>query len=214
MDENLLRYKFPTFKYLVIDTETCDLRLFGLGNYPWAIAYLVCEGDKIIEQNDYLLKWPNLKVSKDAAQITRFDPKIIDEHGLDPRFILEDIIKKLNNTDYNIVGQNILNFDCYILHHAAKELGLSLDYKWLERLLDTNCIARGWKNNQKPKENESLLAWQFRMNELRVKGIKTSNKALAKEFSLPYDEDEAHRALFDVNLSKKIFKELIWKIEI
>ena len=49
--EDLLRFK-KNQKYMVFDFETCNLNLVSEENKPWQLAFLIYEGDKLIESND------------------------------------------------------------------------------------------------------------------------------------------------------------------
>lgn len=49
MDESLLRFDKKQ-KYLVFDTETEGLNL--IKSRPWQVAWLVVEGDRILEKHD------------------------------------------------------------------------------------------------------------------------------------------------------------------
>ena len=69
MDESLLRFNKKQ-RYVVFDTETEGLNL--VTSRPWQIAWLVVEGEKIIDKRDFFIHWPNLNVSEGAARVTGF----------------------------------------------------------------------------------------------------------------------------------------------
>ena len=66
MRENLLRH-IKSQKYMFFDYETCNLNLGSKENKPWQLAFCLVHGGKIYKKLNYLLKWDNIKVSKDAA---------------------------------------------------------------------------------------------------------------------------------------------------
>ena len=69
MNESLLRFDRKQ-KYLVFDTETEGLNL--IDSRPWQVAWIVTQGDKVLEEHDVYVKWRDLNVSKDAARVTGF----------------------------------------------------------------------------------------------------------------------------------------------
>ena len=74
MKEQLLRFNNKQ-KYMVFDFETCSLNLCRKNNKPWQLGFILCEGDKVKKEYDFLIKWDNLEVSADAAKITGFNRK-------------------------------------------------------------------------------------------------------------------------------------------
>ena len=61
MKEKLLRFRKDQ-KYLIFDYETCNLNLVAGDNKPWQLAFIVAQGDKVLEKQDYWLKWDDLNV--------------------------------------------------------------------------------------------------------------------------------------------------------
>ena len=84
MKENLLRFKKDQ-KYVVFDYETCNLNLVSTTNKPWQLAFIVFQGGKIIDKADYILKWDNIHVSKEAAKITGFTKAMYDKRKTCPK---------------------------------------------------------------------------------------------------------------------------------
>lgn len=215
MSEKISGFLRDTFKekqFLIFDFETENLNLRH--NKPWQLFFLITQGETIIKQEKHYLKWTNLDVSKDAARITHFNPKTIEEFGKNPKTVLDVFDSYLYDEKYCIVGQNIIGFDAFVHNGWRLEFGKKTDYSWLNRLYDTNCLAKAYKLGLKKKEDESLLNWQFRLNNIRKKGLKTNLSALGKEFNLPFDELNLHDASVDVPLCFEIFKQLIWRVEI
>lgn len=213
MDNHLLRFRHPDLQYVVWDLETENLRLCG-SNKPWQLYYMLCSGNEVTKRQNFYLKWPNLNVGKGAARVTGFDPAVVKAEGVEPKKALEDFLPHLMDKKRLVIGHNLIHFDSCVVHWAFKEVGIPSDYSWMDRLLDTNCLARGWKNGQLPKENEPMLAWQFRMHDLRTKGVKTSVGVLAKEFGIPHDPRTLHKAENDVPVCWTIYKTLLQKMEI
>ena len=57
---------------MVFDFETCNLNLVSKDNKPWQLAFMIYEGDKLIESNDYFIHWDDLKMSDGARKVTGF----------------------------------------------------------------------------------------------------------------------------------------------
>ena len=68
--EELLRYNFKQ-RYVVFDTETEGLNL--ITSKPWQIAWIECEGKKVVKKHNRFIKWDNLNVSPEAARVTGFN---------------------------------------------------------------------------------------------------------------------------------------------
>tara|TARA_Y100001963_G_scaffold47290_2_gene66646 strand:- start:460 stop:1104 length:645 start_codon:yes stop_codon:yes gene_type:complete len=214
MEENLMRY--DESKTLVfIDCETLNLCLNFCHNLPWQIAMLKVKGKKILAEKDYYLKWDtHLKISEDAARITRYSQSKIDKDGLTPEEVFPTVKDWLDNADY-IVGHNVLGFDLYLIKGYYEYM--NEDYHHLtEKILDTNCLARADKFNVPYSEDayDSLLEYQYKLLYKRQKGVKTNLTALGKEFDIEHDYDNLHNALVDLELNVKVWEKLKWKVEI
>ena len=98
MKEELLRFNKKQ-KYMVFDYETCNLNLVSVENKPWQLAYIVFQGDKVLEEKDYLLSWENLNVSKEAARITGFSKSKYNKNKVCPKKVMDKFSKSIN-TEY------------------------------------------------------------------------------------------------------------------
>jgi len=213
MDEHLLRFKKDQ-KYLVFDYETCNLNLGLDSNKPWQLGFLTCKGNKILEKFDLMIAWDNINVSADAARITGFSKSKYNKLKKDPQKVLDIFEKHLYDESYMIMGHNILGFDVYIHNLHRKLLKKKPDYSYINRAIDTNCIARGLKNNIKYSKNTSLIDWQYKLLHHRTKGVKTNLKQLCKDNEIDFDETKLHDALYDVEKTFEVYNKMIWKIEI
>ena len=144
MKDELLRYNNKQ-KYLIFDFETSNLNLVNLSNRPWQLSFIIATKDKVLEKHDHFLKWKDLKVSEGAKIATRFDYTKYKVKSEDPLPILRKFDKLLYDKKYKIVGHNLLGFDIYVHNALRKSLGLKSDFSYLTRLIDTNCLARGYK---------------------------------------------------------------------
>lgn len=211
MDENLLRFK-PNQKYLCFDFETESLNLRYAR--PWQIFWAIYQNNKELRKHNLYIKWDNIKVSKDAARITGFDLAFYEKHAEPKEQVLELFDQDLYNKEYLIVGANIINYDAMIHNLWRRECGKKTDYSWLQRLRDTNCLSRAYKKGLKKPHNSDWLTWQFQLNNLVERGLRTSVSTMAKEFNLPFDPATLHQAQNDVPLTYQIFRKLNLAMEI
>jgi DNA polymerase III epsilon subunit-like protein len=197
-------------KLLIFDYETEGLS--ELYSRPWQIGFCIYEKNEEIFNYSSYIKWPNLNVSPGAARATHFNPVVVEKEGKDPKEVLGFFWEHLYDDKYTIAGHNILGYDVQINNVARRESGLKPDYSFVRRCLDSNAIARGIKLNMLPKPGDNFVAWQYKMLEVRAKGVKTSITALCKEFNIECDESRLHEAIFDVRMNYKIFQELEKKL--
>jgi len=213
MKDTLLRFDIHQ-KYVFFDFETCGLNLGSLRNKPWQLAFIVIADGRIVEEQDYWLKWDNLKVSKGAAKVTGWTQKKYDEKAIDPREPLAHFESYLYNDDYLKVGHNILGFDVYMHGICRRLLGKRADYSYLNSLVDTLCLSRGINNEIKINKGENLLEWQYKM--LSIRRSKGRNKLidLCKQYDIQFNPKRLHDALYDIQKNYEVFKKLIWNIEV
>ena len=212
MDEHLLR--FDKDKTLVfIDCETLNLCLNKSHNLPWQVSMIKVQGDRGVSQKDFFIKWDtNLKISEDAARITRYSQSKIDKHGLPPDEVFPTIQDWLDNSDY-VVGHNILGFDIYLIKDLYEAHGA--DWKPLvNKVIDTNCIARGVKMCLQYRPESDFTSYQYRVYHTRKKGLRSSLTALGKEFNIDHDYENLHNAIVDLELNIKVWNKLKWQLEI
>lgn len=213
MDEDLLRFK-NNQKYLFFDYETCNLNLSHLENKPWQIGFIICKGSKILEKHDLTIGWDELHVSEAAARITNFSKSKYDKSKKDAKFCLDLFEKYLYNKEYLVVGHNVLGFDIF-MHNIHRILcGKKSDYSYMNRIIDTNCIARAIKNEIKFSKESSFISWQYKLLNYRKRGVKTNLKQLCKDYSLEFDDSKLHDALYDVEKTVELLNKMLWQVEI
>lgn len=212
VNTDLLRFN-KNLNLVLFDYETCNLNLGLTRNKPWQLAFLVIQDGKITEEVDYHLGWDDLNVSPDAAKITGFNKKKHDELSIDPKVALEHLEKYLYNEDFLVVGHNILGFDVYIHNTHRKLLDLSSDYSYINRCLDTVCLARAVKK-EIPFKNCDLLSWQYKLNGFHERGLKVSLQQCCKDYSIDFDPKLLHDALYDIKKNYEVFNKLMWQVEI
>lgn len=211
--ENLLRFNKEQ-KYVLLDCETCNLNLMDTNNVPWQWAWNIATIDGIISRHNYFVKWPVIDISRDAARMTGFYQRTIDEEGISPQEALQKLEEVLFDPQYKIVIHNGLGFDIYLHTIHRRLMGKDADYSYLPRVIDTMVLARAFKLGVQPKPNENLLVFQYKFNNTPVKGIKTSIRALCDDYGFPYDDQNAHDARWDVDILFQIFQRFVKQIEI
>ena len=210
MNESLLRFD-RNQKYLVFDTETEGLNL--VNSRPWQVAWIVTQGDKVLEEHDVYVGWDDLEVSKDAARVTGFSKQDYERRAIDCSDAMKKFASYLYNPDYKIVGHNLLNFDVYIVNVWRKLLNLTSDYSFIDRIIDTRSIATAISKNI-PVDKENFLAWQYKMVNYIERGLKTSQATLLKRYDIPHDPKRLHDALYDIMMNYKIFRKQLYEIEL
>ena len=213
MKEALLRFNHKQ-KYILFDFETCSLNLGSFDNKPWQLSFLLAQGKKIIEKKDFYIKWNDLRVSDAARRITRFNDKKYKKLAVDPLQVLKEFEGYLYDTNYKVVGHNILGFDVYIHGIFRRLCGLKPDYSYISRCIDTNCIGRAIKNQIKLDSQEVFANWQYKLLHHRIRGVSTTLKQLCKDYELDFDEKKLHDALYDIEVNFEVFNRQLWDIEI
>lgn len=212
MNSNLLRFK-KNKKFIVFDYETCSLNLASLDNKPWQLAFLICSHDKIEKKYDFYLRWNDLKISDGAKQVTGFKESVYQKRATDPLEVLNLFESYIYNPDYYIVGHNIIGFDIFIHNIHRLLCGKRSDYSYVDRLIDTNCIAKANALDIEYDETD-LTLWQFKLQKIKKRGLKTNLKSLCEKFKIDFDESKLHDALYDIEQNFKVFKSMIWKSNI
>ena len=213
MNENFLRFNKKQ-KYLIFDFETCNLNLASLKNKPWQLGFVAYQGDKVIESQDFYIKWENLQVSKDAARITGFKQSKYNKLSVDAQEALNTFERYLYDPEFLVLGHNILGFDIYIHNIYRELLGLHCNYSYLSRCIDTNALARAIKLGIKIDKDDDRLSWQYRLVNHRQRGLKTSLIQLCKDYEISFDKNKLHDAMYDIQKNREIFQRQLWELEI
>jgi hypothetical protein len=201
-------------KYICFDFETCHLNLLDDSNKPWQLSYIIAKGSNIQKEVDNYIFWPDLNISEGAKLVTHFDERKYHSLAADPKDILSTFEDYLYDPDYLIIGQNLLGFDVYIHNIYRRLLDKKPDFSFVKRIIDTNCIAKAIKKDLKIQKEVDFTCWQYKLNDFREKGLKTSIKAQLKDYKIDFDENMLHNSLYDVQMNFKIFQKQIWQIEI
>jgi DNA polymerase III alpha subunit (gram-positive type) len=211
--EDLLRFK-KNQKYLVFDFETCNLNLVSEDNKPWQLAFLVYHGDKLIESNDYYIYWEDLKLSEGARKVTGFKDAKYKKLAQPAEKVIDHFEKFLYDDEYLILGHNIFGFDIYIHNIYRKLLNRKTDYSYLDRCIDTLCIAKAIHKDIQYDPDFNFLSWQFKLNSIYQRGMRLSLGACCKTYDIDFDPAKLHDALYDIQKNYEVFKKMIWSIKI
>lgn len=213
MKEDLLRFK-NNQKYIIFDYETCDLNLASEDNKPWQLSFIVADLNKVYEKKDYYLKWSNLKLSEDAARITGFSKSVYNKKAECPKKALSHFESYLYDPEIIPLGHNVLGFDVYIHNIHRKLCGQTSDYSYIDKIIDTNCLAKATSEEIKFTKGSSRICWQYSLNNFIKRGLKTSLQQCAKRYDIDFDPKKLHNALYDIELNYKVFKKQLWEVEI
>jgi DNA polymerase III epsilon subunit-like protein len=209
---SLLRYDNKKIITL-IDFETANLALNELINLPFQASMIKTRGNEVLQEFDFYIKWPEgLKISKKSAEMTQYNPRIIEEKGVVPEQVLNVIDKELHEADI-ILGHNVLGFDLYIIQSLYRKLNKEF-YNFLPKILDTFPIAKSIKLNIPYNKQDNFQAWQYRLYHLRAKGLKCSLSALGKEYGIDYDYSKLHDSLQDLRLNWKVWQKMKYMVDI
>lgn len=213
LENNLLKYN-KTQKYLIWDMETCDLNLLSLHNKPWQVGYAVATKDEIILSRNVYIKWPELKISADAARITHYDQGVVDEKGISPESALRAFDQLLYDPSIRSVFHNGFNFD-YAIHNIwRKNLGFKTDYSYLKTAYDTRALYMLNKLQIPWKNNESSYFQQAKALNYRKRGFKSNLAFICRELGIKVEEEKLHSADADIILTHEVFKEMIRKMDL
>jgi hypothetical protein len=207
--------RFSDRKLLFWDQESSCLNIMQ-SNLPFQCTWLIADRHHIHSTHNYYLKWPNFRMSADAATITHFQQSWVD-NGDDPEFVLDVFEGYLFDPQYLIIGHSILAFDSALHQLWRRALGRKPDYSYLTRIIDTHLISRAMKKRWKPDRSspEAFLAWQYKVADAWEANVKTNLGLMAEELGVTVDKTKQHDALYDLaGLNYGVYKGLIQKVEI
>ena len=192
-------------KYIVFDTETEGLNLHS--SKPWQIAWIVCQGYKVIETHNRFLDFDDLEIPDIVKKLTGFSWDTYNEKKEDPETVLADFEEYLYDPQYKIIGQNLLGFDVYMIAELQRMFGRKRDFAYFDRIYDTRALGKAHREGlEKPKEN--FLSWQYKIINDRSLKSKVSQIQLLKYFGIDFEEEKLHDALYDIEMCYQIFCEL------
>jgi len=184
-------------------------------NRPWQMSYLVGKGNEILDIKEYYIWWDDLWVSDGAARATRFNYEFYKQNAKPQNEILPEFEKYLYDDKFIKIAHNGFNFDIYVHNQWRKNNGLSSNWSYLHRLLDTDALARAWKIGVKSISPNEWPISMIKYGGYIQKGMRTNLTALGKEFNITdVDYNNLHNACEDVKLTFKVWNQLKFKIDI
>lgn len=193
-------------KYLIADCETDGLRLTDVKS--WQIAWSLAEGSRITETHNEYIDYPDLEISDHIAKLTGFTWAEYNRKKRPAQEVWHKLKKELYNPERIIIGQNIIGFDCYCFASLQKYLGERPDYSYIERILDTQPLGKAHKEGLEKPRSGSLISWQYKIKHDRSLKAKSSQLFQLKNLGIEFDESKLHDALYDIEMTFKIFLEL------
>jgi DNA polymerase III alpha subunit (gram-positive type) len=193
-------------KYCVFDFETEGLNLKY--SRPWELSYLIAQGNKVLSQEQLYIDLSDFNLSKEVRELTSFNDEKYNSKKTIPENAFEKFSKIINDPQYILVGQNLLKFDVYMLKVLADICNKSLDFSFMDRILDTRPLALAYREGlQKPK-NDSMLEWQSKIINDRTIKSKASQLTLLKLFGIEFEKEKLHDGLYDCQMTWQIFLQL------
>jgi len=195
-------------KLVFMDLETFNVNLNFYNNRPWQVGMIRVVENKIQDRFDEMVKWDcGLKISDEAARITRFDQKKFNKLAKPESEIFPTVYEWLDDCDY-IVGHDILGFDMYLIREWCKIYDKPYDHLF-EKSVDTLAIGRGIRSEYYfKKEEEDFFDYQYRLLSYRSKGIRTSLSELGKYYNINHNYETLHDAINDLELNLKVWNKL------
>jgi DNA polymerase III alpha subunit (gram-positive type) len=193
-------------KYCVFDFETEGLNLKY--SRPWELSYIIMQGNKVLSQEQIYIDLPDFNLSKEVRQLTSFNDEKYNNKKTTPESAFEKFSKIINDPQYILVGQNVLKFDIYMLKVLADICNKSLDFSFMDRILDTRPLALSYREGLEKPKNTSMLEWQNKIINDRTIKSKASQLTLLKLFGIDFDKEKLHDGLYDCKMTWQIFLQL------
>lgn len=211
LTDNLLRFNKKQ-KYLCMDFETYNLNLCGYGNVPWQCSFVIVDQNKIHEEHDLYVDWGR-EPCDFIKEMTGYSARRMKSEGLQPEEAYKYFNKYFRDPEYIIVGHNILGLDIPLERLWAKAIGYDHKYDYLDRVIDTLCLAKSYRFDR-PPDKKDFLKWQFKISKEYTRNMKCKLSDLGKEFEIDFDPTMLHNSIYDVKLNVNVLKQLLWKVEL
>lgn len=199
-------------RYCVFDTESNGLNL--LFSQPFQLSWVIADNRGVIETHDRFIKWPDFKMSEEAARVTKFNMQAYLAKAEEPSAVFADFKKVLFDPKTIICAHNGFNFDIFMLRILMKACGETNYWGYLPRLIDTKVLSIAYQKNIKYDGSTPFLVWQYKVNSIIEKGLKSSQQFMLDLFEIPYEKDRLHEALYDITKLYEILKKIILAVDV
>lgn len=193
-------------KFVVFDFETEGLNLKY--SRPWEISYVIGQGTKVLKEEQIYVDVPSLNLSSKVKKLTGFNQEKYDRTKIPAAVAWKKIWPLFSDPDNLLVGQNIINFDLFMIGILAEMAEEEIDYSVLDRFVDTRWLYLAYKNKIEKPRHGSLIEWQMRLSNNRDLKGRSSQLTMLKEFGIEFDKDKLHDGLYDCQKSWEIFCQL------
>ena len=218
MQEELLRFDRRT-PFIWADVETQNLNLNRRFNLPFQISYIkTVAGVVKLERNMYIDWGDKYTVRPEIAKMNHYSREVIREKGMRPEEVAEQFQHDIEKQECYVCGHNLLGFDIYQINQFFKQAGSKfqiVDEETVKNVLDTYPLAKGMLLSLAKKKDQSLLAYQYSLLNMRVKTpVRLTLSSLAKYLHIEVDDALLHDALVDVKLNSAVWEKMKLQLEI
>ncbi len=198
---------------VIFDLETENLNL--IAGKPWQIAWTRMKNGKVLDTQERYIFFEDLRVSKQAAIVTRFDYNYYKSRARPAEEVWEEFAPILYDSEVYLSGHNLASFDLPVMQTWGKLVG-----KWkgwadiYDRVIDTLLLGRIFNRNEVP-DMENFLSCQLKEVGKPPKGSKKCKLSdLAGYLGIEVENTRLHGALYDIELNAKVLNALIYKMNL
>ncbi len=199
-------------KYVCFDYETNGLSLIRA--LPWQLAFNISQNGKIISEENHYIWWDDYKMPAYLKAKVHFNDEEYERLARPPEEVFSIFNKYLYDEQYLFVGHNILGYDLGVLYSTYKKLGIWKDWSFINRAIDTLCLARHYHHGTKPSMDNFLGDQMKKIGKPPRGSKKATLQAMCKELGIEFDESLAHNALYDIDRNALVLNQLIYKLDI
>jgi hypothetical protein len=206
-------HRFKNARYAGVDMEGEGLNLRH--SRPWQVSYCLADNKAIHSIKSSFILWPDLKVSDDAARITRFSMETYLASARPAAEVLAEYEAVIYDPTIEVIWMNGLHYDFYAHQTWRRECGLPYDDSYLVRSIDLKALTQAMKKGWQPdiSSPQAFLAWQYRAGGYREKGLKSRLEVVGREEKIEHDYSTLHDATSDIVLMMKVYWKRLYQVE-
>ncbi len=201
----------PRYCGFDLEAEALNLRF----TRPFQVAYCIADNKQIETIRSDFILWDDLRMSEDAARITRFDMATYKAQARPAADVLSEFDEVIYDPSIEVVWQNGLGYDLYIHRNWRRLCGKPIDDSYIWRSIDLTTLTKGLKKGWVPdiSSPEAFLAWQYKAQDFHEKGLKSNLEFCGKEEGIEHDYTTLHEATSDILLMMKIYWKRLYQLE-